>query len=378
MSVQFIFKTLIGTIALIVISALLIEIFNLQIVSLRLASLSKLAASQSAELFAQESYKNEGDRRSKNLDSIWSSSGVSDSGIPYASNLYIDGNLYGSSNAETIWANIYDTDTYAQFSADLGHNWYSLGIFDLALETRGGASASLPGWGEVDSAAMEAYNKAMMANTYYQNLYTPLNIGIPYLGEYHSDGFSSSENSNSVLDKAFRWNLAQLLSNCDPANIHQDASGEMYVSFSGFRCYVTEAEITKVTYEVFDISNDSDANRFEQLTGIDVDGGGSAGSLGLAVGDTTNLTTIHDEVGDERQNICVAFIEYSLPVSYRGITPIKRIFEWVWTNEVQGMEDETPVLEDQYWNDTPENLTGGGEGNSTLPTSGKLVYYIVR
>lgn len=377
MTVQTIFKVLIGTMALIVISSLLIEIFNLQIVSLRLASLAKLAASQSAELFAQESYKDEGGKRSTKLYNLYCDPGISDDGDSYGSELYIDGNLYGSGDASTIWSNIYTTDTYKQFAEDLGHNWYSLDIFNLAVATRGTASASLPSWGAIDSAAMEEYNKAMMANTYYNNLYTPLNIGIPYIGEYHKDGFSSTANTNSVLDKAFKWNLTQLLSNCNPGNICEDANGNKYVQFSGFRCYVSQAQITRVTYEVFDVKTTDGANKFKKLTGIDPEGG-SGGSLGLAIGDTTNLTALTSSGEDERKNICVAYIEYSLPVSYKGITPIKNIFEWVWTNEVQGVEDTAPVLPDQQWNDTPETMTGGGRGDNTLPTSGKIVYYVVR
>lgn len=366
MSVQFIFKTLIGTMAFIVISALLIEIFNLQIVSLRLASLSRLAASQSAELFAQESYKDEGGKRSSNLYTIKNCDG----------GVYIDGNIYGSGSATQIWSNLYNKENYKRFSADLGHNWYSLGIFDLALETNGNASASLPDWGNINSEDMDNYNKAMMANTYYENLYTPLNIGIPYLGEYHNSG-DPAGNSNSVLDKAFKWNLTQLLSNCNEANIvSDDASGGYYVQYSGFRCYTSQAKIKKVTYEVIDVKTSEGNRRFKKLTGIDASGS-SANSNGLAIGDTTNLTALTSGA-DERKNICVAFIEYEMPVSYKGITPIRSIFEWVWQREVQGMASSAPNLEDKTWNNSTQLLKGGGAGDNTLPTSGQLIYYVVR
>ena len=365
MTVKTIFKVLIGTMAFMVISSLLIEIFNLQIVSLRLASLSRLAASQSAELFAQESYKDEGNKRSANLPNLLDADG----------NIFVYGTIYGSGSATDIWTNIYTQETYKQFSNDLGHNWYSLGIFDLALQTGGNASASLPSWGAIGSAQMEAYNKAMMANTYYDNMYTPLNIGIPYIGEYHKDGYSSSDNSDSVLDRAFKWNLTQLLSNCDPGNIHTDEA-KTYVMFSGFRCYTQDAQITSVKYKVYDLKNPTDKSEFRRLTGINADNDGH--SQGLAIGDTANLTALTASGEDERKNVCVAFIEYSLPVSYKGITPIKNIFEWVWTNEVEGTEDTAPVLVDQYWNDRAQTLTGGGRGSATLPTSGQLIYYVVR
>lgn len=377
MTVQTIFKVLIGTMALMVISALLVEIFNLQLTSLRLSSMTRLAASQSAELFAQESYKDEGGKRTTNMPSIQYSDGVDDAGNSYSGGEYLNGKIYDGSSPEEIWQNIYNSESYQRFSADLGDNWYSLGVFDLALRTQGNASASLPGWGALTQAQIDEYSKAMMANSFYHNMYTPLNIGIPYVGEYVSSGFDGASNHNSTLDRAFKWNLTQLLSNCNPDNIHKDANGNLYVMYSGFRCYTKDAEITKVTYEVFNVSDSSDASRFRTLTGIDPTG--SVGnSQGLGIGDISNLTATTASGEDERQNICVAYIEYSLPVSYKGITPIKNIFEWVWKNEVQGMENSAPDLADQTWNDDTEDLTGGGEGNSTLPTSGKLIYYVVR
>ena len=362
MSVQTIFKVLLGTMAFIVISSLLVEIFNLQIVSLRLASLSRLAASQSAELFAQESYKDEGGQRSSNLYNIMAPDG----------SIYIDGTIYGSGSSTDIWTSIYTTEAYKAFSRDFGHNWYSLGIFDLALQTGGNASASLPSWGEINSAQMEAYNKAMMANTFYANMYTPLNIGIPYIGEYAN----ASGNDNSVLDRAFKWNLAQLLSNCNPENIVTDETGT-HVQFSGFRCFVDEAKIERVTYQVYDLKTASGKAAFKQLTGISADAVGN--SQGLAIGDTANLTALVDGQ-DERKNVCVAFIEYSLPVSYKGVTPIRNIFEWVWNREtrVQGLADSAPTHANKSWNDREQTLKGGGTGDNSLPTSGQLIYYIVR
>ena len=83
---------------------------------------------------------------------------------------------------------------------------------------------------------------------------------------------------------------------------------------------------------------------------------------------------------DERQRICVAFVEYAVPVEYEGITPIKRIFNWVWTNEVEGLRGK-PGKSPQTWNDTREILTGGGSGLDTtgqLPVPGQLIFYLVR
>ena len=62
-----------------------------------------------------------------------------------------------------------------------------------------------------------------------------------------------------------------------------------------------------------------------------------------------------------------------------AITPIKNVFEYIWKAEVDGLSD-TDYNDgvEQTWNESTQDLIGGGDGNATLPTSGRLVYYIVR
>ena len=54
MSVKGIFKILIGTIAIIIITSFIVEYFNVTITSIELSQMARIAATQSCELFAQE------------------------------------------------------------------------------------------------------------------------------------------------------------------------------------------------------------------------------------------------------------------------------------------------------------------------------------
>lgn len=374
MSVKTIFKALLGTVIIIVVSSVIIELFNVMIYSTRIASLSKIAANQSAELFSQESYKHESGSRTSNLSNIKYSAGVSDDGNIYGSGTYVSGKIYDNLDTFSIWLDLYTSDPYKDFVNDYGNNWYSLKIMDKALSSNITIPSSPPAWN--DTAAQQEYLETSLAYMYRTNHYTPLNMGIPYIGEYGSSA-AKSYNRNSELDKMFVWNLTQLLSNCNPNNIRKDANGDMYVMYNGFRCYTKEAAITNVEYEVFNVTTSAGKNAFKKLTSID------ASKLSIASNDLSNLTTTigsGSNKRDERTNICVAYIEYSLPVSYKGITPISNIYEWIWNNEtrVDGYKDTAPTYTEQSWSDKAEILEGGGKGNNSLPTSGTLVYYIVR
>lgn len=382
MSVKGIFRTLLVTVILMVAVPIIIELFNIMLYSTRLANMTKLAVSQSAELFAQESYKYEDGARSSNLPAINYSDGVDDAGNNYTGDVYLDGNIYESDIDYEIWYKLYEAEPYVKFSENFKDNWYSLGIMNKALDGVTTPSV-MPDWDDYEG--QKAYTEASMAEMYRETMYTPLNMGIPYVGEYGDSSYTY--NRDTALDRIFQWNLTQLLSNCNPNNIRKDKNGELYVMYNGFRCYTNKASVTSVEYEVFDVTTDDGKARFKELTSIDAE----RLSFGTSSEDLENLTTMLEEHGvkrDERTNICVAYINYSLPVSYKGITPVARVFEWIWSNEtrVDGYKGTAPTYTEQKWNDNTQDLSGGGAGilsdsdsnNDTLPTTGKLVYYIVR
>lgn len=355
MTVKTIFKTLIGTVVLIVLSSLLWELFNLQISSIQLSSMMQMSATKSAELFAQETYKTNGKKGAANLSNIYYPAGTSDSGDSYGSGFYVSGQFYSGLDTYSIWHSIYDKPDFKEFvnsDAAIKGNWYSLKIFKKALDND--TYAPVPNW-NASPAQIQAYDDATMAKLYIENLYTPLNIGIPYLDK-------------DTVEKIFRWNLTQMLSSSNEANIMMDETGTPYVTYQGFRCYANQAKITNITYTTYDLTNKQDKDKFYELTNIEADKLGylfDADALGID--------------NDERQRVCIAAIEYSMPVSYKGITPIKNVFNYVWDKEVvEGVDGTTSYNREYSWNDSTATMTGGGEGDNTLPTSGKILYYMIR
>lgn len=347
MSVKTIFKTLIGTIVIIVLGCLITEIFNINITSVRLNNMMKLCANQSAELFSQETYKlNSDNSGSANLSNIYDADG----------NIYVSGQFYDGNTSSEIWHSLYEDIDFFNFITEHDGNWRSIDILNRAL--RGNIDVPVPDEGAT-AEEFQNYSDAMEARMYLNNLYTPLNIGIPYLDK-------------DTVNHMFKWNLTQLLSDCNSQRICRDTTGKGYVKYNGFKCYTADAQITEIKYEVLDLNKQDDKDKFFNITSI------RAERLGFEDDVNKNLQTM-GIAEDERKRVCIAYISYKMPVAYEGVTPIKNVFEYIWKAEVDGLSD-TDYNDgvEQTWNESTQDLIGGGTGNSTLPTSGRLVYYIVR
>jgi len=355
MSPKTIFKVLLGTIVIIVVSCCIIELMNVNLNSIRLNTLTRMAANNAAELFGQETYKSDGTNGSADMPNIIMPAGISDSGVPYSSADYISGAFYKAPTAGENWIELYTTPEFKHFCATYQSKWKSLSLINMAL-TQNLDSVAVPGIGASDNQIQE-YADKMVAKAFKSNYYTPLNIGVPYLDK-------------NTVEKIFRWNLTQLLSNCNNELIMKDENGKNYVLYSGFRCYTNEARITNITYKVYNMDNASQKAEFQKLTSINPD---------RFTFDDSSALEMLGTATDERKNICIAFIEYSLPVSYKGITPIASVYEYVWNTEVDGFDGagrNGPTS--GSLNSNIQTLNGGGIGDNTLPTSGQLIYYLVR
>ena len=328
MAVKSVFKVLIGTIVIIVVSSILIEWYNVQTTSLQLGSIAKMSARQACVYFGQETYKRE-DFSGIGADTLYDSNG----------NEFMTGNFYSKygTSAESIYNGLYgyNSNFLTRDGKVLQGYWESLDLLAGKRE---------------DSWGIGAY--------YRQAMMTPLNMGVPYL-------------EREVVDRIFKWNLASILNNGqmngrNMLNVHTDDLGRTYVLYKGFRVYVGDAEITDIDYEILDLKNSSDASKFNDYTNM------RAGDL------TANIT---DEA-KERRYVAVAGIKYTVPMQYEGITPIKRIMEFAWEQKVEGMNDSGNGGSNKKWNATAEaTLNQGGFKGSTngeLPVSGRLVYYIIR
>lgn len=362
MSVKGIFKTLIGTIVLMVVISLVVEMINISTVSLQLNQMAKIACKQSAVLFSQETYKQRDAEAvaggTVNLDAVKTNDGGN----------YVEGNFYGEGlNAEQIYTKIYTSNEFKNWvegpAATKGH-WKSIALINQALNKPDSLNITLPEDINAPDYDMmvEKYTDAMLAKSYRNVMMTPLNMGVPYMDK-------------DVLQKIFRWNLAQIASDCHSDAIRQDDSGNYCVFYKGFRVYADQARITNIEYKVYNIEDTKDLQEFKTLTHIDPDKLGYDDSLIDYLGGYEN--------DDERKRICVIGLEFSVPIGYEGITPIKSIFNYVWNNEVEGLDGNQGQDNHYTWNDSTADLNSGGFGeqkfpDGVLPVPGKLIYYVVR
>ena len=205
---------------------------------------------------------------------------------------------------------------------------------------------------------VEEYSDAMLAKVYKEVMMTPLNMGVPYLDK-------------EVLTKMFKWNVGELMSNCNSEAIKEDDNGRKYVAYNGFRVYADRAEITNLEYKTFDLTHAIDREQFRQITNIDPDN--------LKFDFNPEYLGTAD---DERQRVALVGINYSIPIAYEGITPIRKLFDYVWRTEVNGI-NSTHDGTKQSWVDTTADLESGGFSGKAglggvLPVPGKLIYYIIR
>lgn len=353
MGVKTVFRVLIGTIVAIVMTSVIVEFFNVNINSGQLAQNMKMAARQSCILFTQETYKQDdinNGNGATNLSDIYDASG----------NLYTTGKFYTGTNAREIWENIYNTAEFRNFcngstgyinSSNMISVYPDLSAMLLAVDP------SFSGVGDPYSLSEDEYNKQAKAETYQYDLYTTVNIGIPYM-------------DRDVANKMFRWNLTQLLSNCNSALIQRDQAGQSFVNYKGFRVYCNQAEITRYTYEVLDMRDAADVQKLKDRTNID------GSRLGLTSGN-----------GSDQSNnyVTIVGIEYNVPVAYEGITPIRSVFNYAWNHEVEGYikpdgSGGYTNVASLHWNDASQNFNGGGleSTSGTILTEGKLIYSLIR
>lgn len=327
MSVKTIFKTLIGTIFLMISISAIIELFNVHISGMQIRQMTKMAANQACTLFTQETYKTDGSKGATKLSDVKDNMG----------NTYVTGKFYGNNtDAYDIWHYIYDNDNFKTFLNSTGaYNdnkppagkssmkdaFPELEILLKAVESKGKVNIGAPPSWDASEEELLKYTNLSRQLTYYETMFTPVNIGIPYMDD-------------EVVNKMFQWNLAQLLSNCDPDLIQTDVYGDKYVNYKGFRCYVQKAEIVDYRYEVFDLNNNDDKVAFETRTGM------KASQLGIAGNSSVDLGSNYKSLWESNNYVTIVGINYRIPISYAGITPIKRIFNYAWRNEVDDITSD--------------------------------------
>lgn len=329
--VKSIFKVLIFFTLFVTIGMLIIEVYNLTIASELLKSTAHSTLERSCDYFAQESYKN-GSGNAYQLRGY--NNGLDTS---------LNGQFYYGSDSQ-VYDKLYtNSDDFATYVNKYKDNYRKLKVLGKGL----GLTHDILLDGE---DAIGSY--------YRQGLVTPLNIGIAYL-------------DRGTVEKIFKWELVAVLSSGqDDMIITNPADGSNpYVLYKGFRIYYNSIQLDDPSYKVYDLFNSDDKKKFEELTNIEVD-------------DYMLRARINES--DERRYIVVANMNYKVRVGYEGITPIKRLFQWV----VNTGDDERYDINNPKWSgDTTLSRVGArnedffGSGlryDSSVGIGNKIIYYIVR
>ena len=356
LSIKGVFKTLIGTMLLIVFSSLFVEYINITATTTFMNGMMSRSVEKSCDYFAQETYKNDG--ATGDVSTI-----VDSKGTPFCSGTFYTGNkeqvynsLYGSDSAFADW---YNSD-YRQMKLQAGVGdkpmWLNLEILAKGLNMNSGALTS---------------GDTALGKSYVENMMSPLNLGIPYLDK-------------ETVTKIAQWNLTYNLSEGFNSRLHmnetENVSGNTvalrpYVVYHGFRVFTKDLEINSIDYEVYDIRTAAGREEFKSATNME--------AAQLYGGENKDDTAIIANL-DERAYIGVATINYTVPMQYVGVTPMRSIINFVQNKTaVKGygsMENQTAASEVmKTWTNKKTETTYSSEANvQNMAIKNKLVYYIVR
>lgn len=175
-----------------------------------------------------------------------------------------------------------------------------------------------------------------------ENNVTPSNMGITYLDR------------KSVAQIA-RWNLTKLLANGYTENI-VGSGNNLHVNYKGFQVYTNQLNITDIKYTEIPMTD----YRFKEFTHLE------ASNLGVDLSNT------------EVSTICLAQVTYTVPISYEGITPIAKIYRYVSTHRVEGLDEGRDTSDlGMYFNTAATNFDST-YASSITPVQGSILFYIVR
>lgn len=413
-----IFKVLIGTVVSVVVASVIIEMFNINTTGLMIDQYTKLAAKQSAQLFTQETYRNQAEGGSAgaiNNSVIYAADGSEYSMCSDGGTVIRFNNFYNGSTEEEIWKSMYDLGADSYFRN-------SLLAIKLALNNRGTAyvgsikanadlanftgsytsdTITARAFPEFDSLYIMAsgnyynqalneaqlweykdtqiekikYNNDRRAESYKADMITPINLGIPYMDK-------------NVTSRMLKWHLTQLLSNCNSGNILKNTEGyanytaasdgdtnpyAYYVNFKGFAVFTRAAEITGYTFYALDLNSPTAQRKLNDMVHINGDS--------LQYNRLSNYNIDDGAARNDKASnnvVWVVEIRYKVPVTYIGITPVKNIFNYVFSHGVKGYSgsagDNLNNMNIQY---TP-NTDMLNNNNMNKVSTGTLYYTLVR
>ncbi len=322
MGVKGIFKTLVGTTVIIVMISLIAEYINIATNSSFMKGIMMRSITKACDYFSQETYK-EGAMGNivGNMPDIQGRAGAIN-GI---------GRFFNGTNIDTVYDDIYTNSMdFKAFMHEHPGVWENLDMLYYGLY-----KSPLPGGMILDDGQKD------MGAIYGDIYQTPVNLGIVYLDK-------------GVVERILRYNIVATLSNGNSNNIYNDVAGSHYVLYNGFKVYYEAIQINNIIYTVYDTTIEDEREAFEALTNIDV------GTLGIT--------------GDSGK-ICVATIHYAMPISYQGVTPLKKIMEYVWNSQVDGIDGNTITAGGYTFNEANLATLTQDTRSISMPVDGEIIYY---
>lgn len=380
-SVATIFKIIVGTIFIIVISSAIVEFFNVTVTATFVRGIVTKSIEKSCDFFAQETYIRDesGSSLDKPVYNVVPDIKFKDGSVAVSSS------FFGSATTQnSIYEKLYGkSNEFKKFINDNGKYWENLRRLGYGIANEFGGNSVL----NVNNIGkLEDYDKKA-GETYVKTHVTALNSGITYL-------------DRETLGNIARWNMVANFYGGNNDMLHKSSSSVKgansrdfdYVMYDGYKIYYNTLKITDIDYKVYDLSTVTGAADFARRTNV---------------GNASYWTdTVGIDKDDERKCVCVADVKYSVNISYDGVTPIKRIMQYMISsnNKMRSRSEDVGLIEEYadldiktptYYN---ENLRGAAtEQNdfiyhrnnnsealassadySLLDFNGKVTYYIVR
>lgn len=365
MTVKDVFKILIGTILVIVISMLLVEYLNVTSTSTFMKGILTNSIENSCDFFAQETYKKANTGNGGKILNSGNAESIKDStGVEAVSGTFF---LPAGGTKEQVYNTLYGKNSPF-------HKWYNK---NNGAKNGDGIATSVKGvWRNLDMLAsglgintisLSAAEKTM-GKSYKENMMTPLNLGIPYLDENTVEricrynlvaNFSEGKANNIVTDPNKRAGGAVKRLDIDTGSYVQ---APRYVQYRGFRIYYDSFDIEKISYIIYDITDETQRKEFFDVTNIQA----------------SNLYGGFIEHLDERKYIGVAKIDYNIDIDYVGMTPAAKVLNFANSFNVNGYggieENSNYGAQARQGAATFSNRAG----SQPTPVSDSIYYYIVR
>lgn len=299
-----------------------------------------MAAEQQAQLFCQETYKQQDESQQiKSKSTVFPDIRLKQRNI--------QGDFYYPINTQSGLAGFYN-------------GLYLLNSNYLNFISGANCNYNIP-------TVYPAIAKSVSDQTLYtDNFVTPANFGIPYL-------------DSSFMERAFQWNIAMLFGQPDKNTQTIQGSGvassgytiensdqvmgKSYINYSGYRVYIgsnTNTKINSIQYYIYDTSDATQRQAFKNVTNIDPDNLRTLRSQ--AAGGYADEMTLITQGADGQvylQYLTVVRIDYQVEIGYEGLTPLKNMVHWIQNYRVKGLGGSAPAATSQSFNeDATDILTG--------------------